>query len=669
MATRRERKLQRAEKLIQRGRLESAIDELKAVLKESPDDTRTLNRVGDLYARLNRVDEAIDLFTQAAERFTKEGFFVKAIAIYKKILRLDPTRMPVYGSLAELYRHQGLTNEARAQYQVVADYYEDGEDSSAVISVYEKLVELDPADPEVRLRLAEHLAAADRTEDAVVEHRKAATTLLESGDGDAALEVLVRVLEIASDDLEFVIETVMQLQPQASPELVERFLAAAIERNPRAVKARELLASVFAAAPEAAPEPATPEKTPEPAPEPEAAAAEEAAELPAAPAEFEIELDAFEKKVRADREAAPPPEPVAPEPAGAAQASEVDEFLLEADALAGYGLEAKAAQRLERVLELSPGHLGAYRRLIAIQANARRDSEVVALATRAAAAALESGDAGGWREIVRDLTRRGFRIEGSKIVAPPAPVPEAPEELFVDLPEEAGTEPEAAADAATAAESGSETAVDTADQEEADWLGSLTEERGPERPPEEAGVAAQPDGAEPDFFDLGAELQQELGGDEEDRLIATPDLEGQTVEEIVEGFKKGMAEVLSPEAYDTHYSLGVAYREMGLVDEAIGEFQLAAKDPRYLVECCSLLGQCFQEKDFPDLAIKWYRKGLDSPYITEEENLGLLYEMGNLHLANGDRDAARKAFTEIYGSNSNFRDVVAKLAELRGDRG
>jgi tetratricopeptide (TPR) repeat protein len=170
---------------------------------------------------------------------------------------------------------------------------------------------------------------------------------------------------------------------------------------------------------------------------------------------------------------------------------------------------------------------------------------------------------------------------------------------------------------------------------------------------------------EDEFFDLATELEKELEDEEVlegDELLVAP--EEQSLEEIVEGFKKGMAETLSAEDYDTHYNLGIAYREMGLVDEAIGEFQLAAKDPRYLVDCCSLLATCFLEKGFPELAIKWYKEGLDSPTISEEETLGLWYELGNLYASIGEEDQARQQFVEIYGINSGYRDVGSRLAEL-----
>ena len=170
---------------------------------------------------------------------------------------------------------------------------------------------------------------------------------------------------------------------------------------------------------------------------------------------------------------------------------------------------------------------------------------------------------------------------------------------------------------------------------------------------------------EAEFFDLAAELERELGDVEVTAAApAHAEPQEQTLEEIVEGFKKGVAEHLSPEDYDTHFNLGIAYREMGLLDEAIGEFQLAAKEPRFLVDCCAMLGICFLDKGLPELAVKWYKRGLEAPGLPEEQTLGLLYDLGSALVAGGDSEAAYKTFVELYGINSNYRDVVARLEEL-----
>jgi tetratricopeptide (TPR) repeat protein len=161
------------------------------------------------------------------------------------------------------------------------------------------------------------------------------------------------------------------------------------------------------------------------------------------------------------------------------------------------------------------------------------------------------------------------------------------------------------------------------------------------------------------FFDLAAELQEELG--EGDRAVpAEPSLE-----DIVEGFKKGVSENIAQEDSDTHYNLGIAYREMFLLDEAIGEFQIAARSPEYLVECCAMLALCYKDKGMLDLAVKWYRKALSSGRAGVEQRIGMLYELGVLLEQLADRDGAYQAYIEVYSANASFRDVAEKVAQLQ----
>jgi tetratricopeptide (TPR) repeat protein len=171
---------------------------------------------------------------------------------------------------------------------------------------------------------------------------------------------------------------------------------------------------------------------------------------------------------------------------------------------------------------------------------------------------------------------------------------------------------------------------------------------------------------EQQFFNLAEELEKELA--EEAPVPDAPALGGPegeaSLEEIFREFKKGVEQQLSAEDYETHFNLGIAYKEMGLTDEAIGEFQLASKDPARMVECCSMLGLCFLEKGMPQLAIKWYRKGLESPDIKEVETVGLLYDLGGVYQDTGDLELAYRTFLEVYGLNTNYRDIVNRVKEL-----
>ena len=168
---------------------------------------------------------------------------------------------------------------------------------------------------------------------------------------------------------------------------------------------------------------------------------------------------------------------------------------------------------------------------------------------------------------------------------------------------------------------------------------------------------------EQEFFNFADELHTELRREGE----GAPAEEGREVslEEIFRDFKKGVEQQLSPEDYETHYNLGIAYKEMGLTDEAIGEFQLAAKDPLHAVECCAMLGLCFLEKGLPQLAVKWYRKGLETIGVKEDDRLGLQYALAGVFEQIGDREGAYRTYLDIFGSNAQYRDVPARLNELK----
>lgn len=193
--------------------------------------------------------------------------------------------------------------------------------------------------------------------------------------------------------------------------------------------------------------------------------------------------------------------------------------------------------------------------------------------------------------------------------------------------------------------------------EEPSPLAGLGELPAPEPPPVEPGM------------DLGAELGELFGTqsavEELEAPLGTTDLGDAGLADIFKEFKKGVDKQLGKEDYDTRYNLGIAYKEMGLVDEAIAEFQLAAKDDGRLLECSSMLGICFLEKGMPKLAIKWFEKGLKAPGRSDEEYQGLRYDLAIAYEADGDADRALVLFSELYGQNANFRDVAAKVRELK----
>jgi tetratricopeptide (TPR) repeat protein len=185
-----------------------------------------------------------------------------------------------------------------------------------------------------------------------------------------------------------------------------------------------------------------------------------------------------------------------------------------------------------------------------------------------------------------------------------------------------------------------------------------------------SGSAAGAFASEEGGLDLGSELGELFGTqsavDDMTGEAGATELGDSGLADIFKEFKKGVDKQLGKEDYDTRYNLGIAYKEMGLVDEAIAEFQLAAKDETRVLECASMLGICFLEKGMPKLAVKWFEKGLKVPGRSDEEYQGLRYDLAVAHEASGETDKALSLFTDLYGQDANFRDVAAKVRELGG---
>ncbi len=122
---------------------------------------------------------------------------------------------------------------------------------------------------------------------------------------------------------------------------------------------------------------------------------------------------------------------------------------------------------------------------------------------------------------------------------------------------------------------------------------------------------------------------------------------------------------------ETHYNLGVAFREMGLLDEAIAELQKVCNtiEQGYpfaqIVQTYTWLAQCFIDKGVPDAAIRWFEKALTIPGLDQEARLAIHYELGAACEIAHDKPAALRHFTAVYGGNIDYRDVSERIQALK----
>jgi tetratricopeptide (TPR) repeat protein len=123
---------------------------------------------------------------------------------------------------------------------------------------------------------------------------------------------------------------------------------------------------------------------------------------------------------------------------------------------------------------------------------------------------------------------------------------------------------------------------------------------------------------------------------------------------------------VAPEDFDTHYDLGIAYKEMGLLDEAVNEFRIVMQDPNREVQCHMMLGLIFLEQGRVTEAISQFKQGLYAERIQEREQLALYYELGNAYEKVSDTREALYYLEKVMKRDAQFRDVEQRVARLRG---
>jgi tetratricopeptide (TPR) repeat protein len=128
---------------------------------------------------------------------------------------------------------------------------------------------------------------------------------------------------------------------------------------------------------------------------------------------------------------------------------------------------------------------------------------------------------------------------------------------------------------------------------------------------------------------------------------------------------------ITREDFETHFNLGIAFREMGLTEDGIKEFQIAIKaldpqeSPREFIQCCGMLSTCFLERDMPRSAIRWCRTGLNIKEISSHETMALRYDMAIANTAAGDVDQALESLGTIFGLDPSYRDVAQRIDTLK----
>jgi pilus assembly protein FimV len=196
MAFNKSKALENALKFLNQGKVAQAIGEYQLILRADPKDQATLMTVGDLFARQGDMTQAIEYFERLAQVYLNDGFNSKAIAIYKKIAKLAPNELAPLERLADLYVQQGVLSEARPLFLQIAEAHLKSNHSQKAVEVLHRLLEVEPENQRVQMRLAELYGMMGQKKEAALTYQAYAHRLFDRGETEEAEKLVERALEV-----------------------------------------------------------------------------------------------------------------------------------------------------------------------------------------------------------------------------------------------------------------------------------------------------------------------------------------------------------------------------------------------------------------------------------------------------------------------------------------
>ncbi|HEY0095060.1 MAG TPA: tetratricopeptide repeat protein, partial [Archangium sp.] len=237
--------IEAAAKLVAKGAYDKAIKEYQKVLEVDPKDGRVLQKMGELYQKKNDNVQAAHYFTKVAEGYSADGFFLKAVALYKQVLKLNPNLLEVNLKLAELHQQLGLMSEAMAYFQIVANHYDKAGDVKNSLDTLKKMVDLDPENVASKIKLAELYARENMPREATQEFKKAAEYLKRNNRMDDWFRVAERLSTLDPDNVALAKDLAQQYLTRGDQKRALARLQVCFKADGRDVETLNMLAQAF----------------------------------------------------------------------------------------------------------------------------------------------------------------------------------------------------------------------------------------------------------------------------------------------------------------------------------------------------------------------------------------------------------------------------------------
>jgi tetratricopeptide (TPR) repeat protein len=640
----REDTLKKAEKLLRQGRLDAAIAEYVRVVEDQPKDWNTANTLGDLYLRAGQTSAAVAQFARIAGHFKEQGFYPKAGALYKKILKISPDDETAQLSLGEISAHQGLLADARNYFNTVANRRRANGDHRGADEIVLRLGDMDPADLETRVAAARVLAHSGDASGAAARFRQLYEDLEEKGRPTEALAALREAVRFNPDDRQG--RTLLAKEALAAGDLAQARVY--LDRDAPGVDPELMLAYV---------------------------------DLELRGGQLEHARVVLPRLLQCDRqlrhrvmELAWTLTSTSPEAALVC----VD-AIVEADVAASELVDA--ASVLEEYVARVPNQIPALLRLVEVCVDGGLEATMFEAQTQLADAYLAGGHAAEARVIAEDLVAREpweqahmERFRKSLVMMNvPDPdgviaerlngrVPFTTTDPFSDnlvrpvaYDEPVGDPIPASVHAVLAMSEPTIVTVDDSDVDEP--VVPLAAELPPS-------ASAPTIGLGPMEIDLNRVLADFSEPEPEPAPIIEPAPEGKDLDEVFQDFRDEVSRQAGADEAAQHMTLANTYLEMGMEDDAIQSLIQAARSPRYRFEAGTTLARIFKGRNDLPQAVEWLERAAEAAAPSGEAGRALLYDLGITLESMGETARALAVFIELQAEAGEYRDVAARVDRL-----
>jgi tetratricopeptide (TPR) repeat protein len=591
VSSKKDKLIEDAQKLALKGQLDKAIKAYQQVMSLEPSALNHRQKLAELLVRAGRVDDAREEFEVIGKKFTSDGFYLKAIAVYKKLQGMFPGDIPITLTLANLNEKHGLVANALAEYKQVYDYYVKASNSEDALTMLEKMQNVDPQNINIKHKLAEAYFQIGQKDDSYAVFSKLATILQERGDVAAFAKLDTRIQQLFPKKSEFAFEVLAEQVANGNAANAVNGLQALLRVNSNDKRIWELIVTAF----------------------------KQLGQSQKVKVAYQHFLKCFPNELSAQL--------------GLIECLTTEKDLKGAVALLdNYELGLFAGRFLDDLERI-------YSALDKIDPINIRVLEGL---TRVCTALGKSDEVATLQSKIQSL--KG--VSGKVIEPPVADQQDAfdDQDYFEGHSDAPGFGEVSFADVNT-----DDNLADNQFMSDANDIGGFFD-----KSDDSDEIEVEFDVDEEEDFEIpleSTETSQDDWAEEVGELLDAIATKPRSVK-----FASG----IDGDDAQSHYDLGVAFREMGLYYEAINEFRQAYTEKTRQLECYILQGACLREKGDLINAEK-VLKALLKPVFTLEETCAIKYELALTYGDSGKKEQLVELLTDIDRANSGFRDVRARL--------